>query len=170
MVYLRLQVNIIQEVSSRDIRRALKSSARNNFIRSAALSQGCVLDRLSVVLRCQLYQKQCKLKKQVPETANKYLHSLCSMTEVFLLSLSFYNWPWVWNPVLQCGWAALLWADNTSVWETGSACLLRSKQALIWGGAGLLHTQVCTLSLFMETQGKVPCALCSHQTWKQRWL
>lgn len=91
MVYLRLQVNIIQEVSSRDIRRALKSSARNNFIRGAALSQGCVLDRLSVVLRCQLYQKQCKLKKQVPETANKYLHSLCSMTEVFLLSLSFYN-------------------------------------------------------------------------------
>lgn len=86
-----LQVNIIQQVSGRYIHRALKSFARDNFIRSAALSQGRVLDRLSVVLRYQLYQKRCKLKKQVPEAANKYLHSLCSMIEIFPLILYFYR-------------------------------------------------------------------------------
>lgn len=91
MVDLGLQVNIIPQVSGRDIHRALKAYARDNFIRSAALSQGALLDRLSAVLRYQLYQKQCKLKKQVPETANKYRHSLCSMIEVFPLSLSFYR-------------------------------------------------------------------------------
>lgn len=82
MVYLGLQVNIIQQVDGRDIHRALQSFTRANFSRSAALSQGCVLDKLSVVLRYQLYQKQCKLKKQVPEAANKYLHSLCSMSSL----------------------------------------------------------------------------------------
>lgn len=35
-----LQVNIIQQASGRYIHRALKSFARDNFIRSAALSQG----------------------------------------------------------------------------------------------------------------------------------
>lgn len=91
MVYLGLQVNIIQQADGRAIHRALQSFARNNFTRSAALSQGCVLDKLSVVLRYQLYQKQCKLKKRVPQAANKYLHSLCSTIEVFPLSLSFYS-------------------------------------------------------------------------------
>lgn len=89
MVDLGLQVNIIQQVSGRDIRRALKACARDNFIRSAALSQGALLGRLSAALRYRLYQKQCKLKKQVPEAANKYPHSLCSMIEVFPLGLSF---------------------------------------------------------------------------------
>lgn len=85
-----------------DIPRALKSFARDNFLRSAALSQGCVLDRLSAVLRYQLNQKLCKLKKQVPETANKYLPSLCSVIEVFPLILSFYRGVTDLESVLQC--------------------------------------------------------------------
>lgn len=63
--------HIIQQVNGGHIHRALKSYARDSSIRSAALSWRCVLDRLSMVLRYQLYQKQCKIKKKLPETANK---------------------------------------------------------------------------------------------------
>lgn len=92
MVCLGLQVNIIQQVDGREIPRALQSFARNNFTRSPALSQGCVLDKLSVVLRYQLYQKQSanwrnKCQKQLTNTSTAFVLWLKSSLYAFLFTV-----------------------------------------------------------------------------------